>query len=214
MIIALNASPRTDWNTATLLGKALEGAQSAGAQTALVHLYSLKPFYGCVSCFACKRKGGNLGHCAMHDELTPLLDDIREADGLILGSPIYWWDVTAAMRAFLERLLFSNMLYNRDRRWVFPKTMPAALIYTWGAEWGRVEPKLSRFKETEDNLGEMLGMPVRTLHSFDALQFDDYSKYEADKIDVAAKTRHREEVFPQDCAKAFDLGAAIAAASK
>ena len=210
MIVAINASPRADWNTATLLGKALEGAQSAGARTALVHLYRLKPFHGCISCFACKRKGGRLGHCAMRDELSPLLEDLKEADGLLLGSPIYWWDVTAAMRAFLERLLFSNMLYNKDRRWVFPKKMPAGLIYTWGAGWDRVEPRISRFKDTEDNLAEMLGQPVRTLHSFDAFQFDDYAKYEADKVDVEGKRRHREEVFPQDCARAFELGAELA----
>ena len=52
-VIAINASPRRKWNTATLLQSALEGAASQGAETELVHLYDLD-FKGCTSCFACK----------------------------------------------------------------------------------------------------------------------------------------------------------------
>ena len=52
-VIAINGSPRKNWNTATLLNKALEGASSQGATTELIHLYGLN-FKGCVSCFACK----------------------------------------------------------------------------------------------------------------------------------------------------------------
>jgi multimeric flavodoxin WrbA len=48
--IGVNGSPRKKWNTATLLKKALEGAASEGAKTALVHLYDLD-YKGCISCF-------------------------------------------------------------------------------------------------------------------------------------------------------------------
>ena len=62
-VIAFNGSPRKKWNTATLLKKALEGAASQGAETELIHLYDLA-FKGCISCFACKTKGGkNYGRC-------------------------------------------------------------------------------------------------------------------------------------------------------
>ncbi len=54
-VMAFNGSPRKTWNTATLLGQALEGAASQGAETELIHLYDLS-YQGCVSCFACKRK--------------------------------------------------------------------------------------------------------------------------------------------------------------
>ena len=68
-IMAFNGSPRKAWNTATLLGKALEGAASKGAETELVHLYDLS-FKGCISCFACKLKGGrSYGKCAVEDDL-------------------------------------------------------------------------------------------------------------------------------------------------
>ena len=53
--MAFNGSPRKDWNTATLLNKALEGAASKGATTELIHLYDLN-YKGCISCFACNAK--------------------------------------------------------------------------------------------------------------------------------------------------------------
>ena len=92
-VIAFNGSPRQDWNTATLLEKALEGASSEGAKTDLIHLYDIN-FKGCTSCFSCKvRDGKSYAHCAMKDELTPILKRIEEeADAIILGSPIYFRD--------------------------------------------------------------------------------------------------------------------------
>ena len=69
-VIAINGSPRKNWNTATMLEKALEGTASEGAETELIHLYDLN-FKGCTSCFACKLKDGkSYGKCAMKDELT------------------------------------------------------------------------------------------------------------------------------------------------
>ena len=71
-VIAFNSSPRRDWNTAMLLRRALEGAESLGAETKLVHLNDLS-FRGCQSCFACKARGGkSYGKCAVRDELTLL----------------------------------------------------------------------------------------------------------------------------------------------
>ena len=66
-VLAINGSPRKDWNTATLLKAALDGAASEGAGVELVHLYDLA-YHGCVSCFACKLKGGSsYGNCAYKD---------------------------------------------------------------------------------------------------------------------------------------------------
>ena len=96
-IIAFNGSARKTWNTATLLSKALEGAGAQGASTELVHLYDVD-FKGCVSCFACKTKGGkSYGKCAVRDGLAPLLQKAEEADAFILGSPIYFGAVTGTV---------------------------------------------------------------------------------------------------------------------
>jgi len=93
-VLAINGSPRKHWNTAMLLNKALEGAASQGAETELIHLYDLN-YKGCISCFACKLKGGNsYGKCAYQDDLTTVLEKIETADAVILGSPIYLSNVT------------------------------------------------------------------------------------------------------------------------
>src|SRR5450759_4537526 len=88
-IIAFNGSPRKEWNTATLLKKALEGASSQGAKTELIHLYNLN-YKGCISCFACKEKGGrSYGKCVIKDALKPIFKRTEESDAIIFGSPIY-----------------------------------------------------------------------------------------------------------------------------
>jgi multimeric flavodoxin WrbA len=129
-VMAINGSPRKKWNTAILLESALTGAASRGAETELVHLYDLK-FRGCISCFACKLRGGSsYGKCAMRDELTPVLDALDAADGMILGSPIYFGTVTGEMRSFMERLLFQYLVYNMPPSSLFGRKMQTAFIYT------------------------------------------------------------------------------------
>ena len=56
-IVAINASPRTTWNTAQLVQAAAQGAEDAGAETEIIHLSKLEPFTGCRSCFACMTEG-------------------------------------------------------------------------------------------------------------------------------------------------------------
>jgi multimeric flavodoxin WrbA len=129
-IIAINGSPRKKWNTATLLGKTLEGAASQGAKTKLIHLYDLN-YKGCMSCFECKKKGGkSYRTCAVNDDLSPIFKKIREADGLILGSPIYFGTVSGEMKSFMERLLFSVLAYTDPSISLFPKKIQTGFIHT------------------------------------------------------------------------------------
>jgi len=103
---AFNGSPRKEWNTATLLRHALQGAASQGAETELIHLYDLH-YTGCVSCFACKRKGStSYARCAVQDALTQPLALAVAADAIIIGAPIYIGAVTGMMQAFIKRLIF------------------------------------------------------------------------------------------------------------
>jgi len=109
-VIAINGSPRKNWNTDTLLKKVLEGAESAGAETEMVYLYDLK-FCGCKSCMACKlKKEPRPNRCVLRDELTPVLDKVHAADAVVLGSPIYFSEVTGEMRSFVERFLFQRTI--------------------------------------------------------------------------------------------------------
>ena len=102
--IFINGSPRKSNNTAEILQSAMKGAQSAGAETELVHLYDLQ-FKGCMSCFACKLKNAKTnGVCAIKDELRPVLEKCKEADIIVIGSPIYYSSVTGLTRCFMERI--------------------------------------------------------------------------------------------------------------
>ena len=132
-VIAINGSPRKKWNTTTMLEKALEGAASEGAETEIIHLYDLN-FKGCTSCFACKLKDGKCyGKCAMNDELTPVLDKLKDVDAVILGSPIYLGNSTGEMRSFMERFIFPYLVYSAYPISLFPGNIPVGYIYTLGA---------------------------------------------------------------------------------
>lgn len=207
-VIAINGSPRKNWNTATLLKKALEGAESRGAETELIHLYDLD-FKGCISCFACKRIGGeSYGSCAMKDDLTPVLKKIEDTDALILGSPIYLGDVTGEMRSFLERLFFQYLVYDKEHSVLFQKKIPTAFIYTMGVNKQQMEMMGYEpiFRRMEMLLERFFGS-AESLYVTDTYQFDDYSKYVSTAFDVEEKERRRKEQFPKDCRKAFETGA-------
>ncbi len=215
-IFLINGSPRKEWNTGTLLGNALEGARSNGAEAELVHLYDLN-YQGCNSCFGCKEKDGvSYGRCAVEDDLRPLLARIeKEAGALVLGSPIYLGTVTGQMQAFLERLVFPFLTYTDPPATLFPRRIPTAFIYTMGVteEQMREIGYLERFATIERFLARIFG-PCERLMSFDCYQFEDYSRVVAPRFDPAHKLKRRREVFPLDCQKAFDLGAAFARAVK
>jgi multimeric flavodoxin WrbA len=207
-VMAFNGSPRKSWNTATVLDHALRGAASEGAETELIHLYEYD-YKGCHSCFACKLKGGkNYGHCAVSDDLKPLLKKAEDADAIFLGSPIYFGMPTGEMRSFLERLMFQYLVYDAERSTLFPRKMPVGLIYTMnvGAEnMSRVGYDRT-LNGTEMALRRIFGS-AESLFVNDTYQFDDYAKYETSAFDEAAKAKRRLEVFPEDCRQAFAMGA-------
>ena len=211
-VIAINGSPRKEWNTATLLSRTLEGAASVGAQTELVHLYDLT-FKGCHSCFACKTVGGSSeGRCAARDDLTPILARIeKEAEAIVLGTPIYFGSMSGEMRSFMERLLFAPYAYSSPARSLFPRKIKAAIIYTMNAseEQSVIRGYPPIFEFTEGYLRSILG-EAETFCCYDTLQFPDYAKVVAETMDPVAKLARREQVFPQDCERAFELGRRIA----
>ncbi len=209
-VIAINGSPRKKWNTATLLQKALEGAASRGAETELIHLYDLN-YKGCISCFACKTKGGkSYGKCAVQDDLTPLFSRIEMSDAIILGSPIYYGTVSGEMKSFMERLLFPYTEYTVNYSSVFPRKIRAGFIYTMNVpedlmlEIGYAQ----QFKLHQATLQRILGAS-EYICSTDTCQFDDYAKYVSSRFDPEKKLQRHKEIFPQDCEKAFAMGARV-----
>jgi len=210
-VMAFNGSPRKQWNTATLLGKALEGAASKGAETELIHLYDLD-YKGCISCFACKTIGGkSYGKCAVQDDLAPVFNRFEQADAIVLGSPIYWGTVSGEMKSFMERLLFQYTTYTDPPESLFPNKIRTGFIYTMNVteeimkEWGYAV----NFNRNEATLRRILG-ESEYMCSFDTYQFDDYTKVLATRFDPVKKKKRHEEEFPKDCDKAFEMGARFA----
>ena len=211
-VMAFNGSPRKkEWNTITLLNHALRGSISAGAETELVQLYDLS-FSGCVSCFSCKRLSRKEdGVCAVRDDLTAVLDRVKQADGLIIGTPVYYGTESASTRAFLERLCFPYLKYAKNMQSLFPRRINTAMIYTMNAP----EEMVKRigfdrmFSLTKMTL-EMHFGACELLLSTDTLQYRDYDKFEAEMWDKAAKYKRHAEAFPEDCKRAFELGVRMA----
>ena len=202
--LAINGSPRKKWNTAQMLESALKGAADAGAQTEMVHLYDYT-YKGCTSCFECKRKGGkSYGKCAMQDALTEVLAKALRAEILILGSPIYFGDVSGEIRSFFERLVFPLTSYDREIPSLFTGSKKTAVIYTMNVADDSVYRPFQQMS-LERALKRLFGQ-VETLAARDTYQFADYSQYHAPMFDAKLKSEQRENGFPQDLQRAYLLG--------
>jgi multimeric flavodoxin WrbA len=205
-IIAVNGSPRKNWNTDTLLKKVLDGAASAGAETEMVYLYDLN-FKGCRSCMACKlKKEPRPNRCILRDDLTAVLDRVHKADAVVLGSPIYFSEVTGEMRSFFERFLFQYLNYDdytkplspaKKTAWIFTMNCPEAMFPQVGYR--------ELFQRYENWMKLYFGH-CEILLSTDTMQVKDYSRYHLAGFDAKAKQLRHETVFPEDCRKAYELG--------
>ena len=211
-VIILNGSPRKNFNTAKMLKEAQRGAESVGAEVEYIDLVNLN-YKGCISCFACKRKGSTTnGLCAYKDDLRPVLERILQSDALIIGSPIYFSYPTGMFRNLIERMLFAANTYLKDEKngltkKVLNKTIPTGIIYTMNCPENMAKDyKYPTILEPDEMYINHLFGYCEVLNSYDTYQFSDYSKYDIDLFDEKDKAKQRDEQFPKDLEKAFDLG--------
>ena len=206
-IIIIDGGPRKNFNTASILQKFAEGATSVSdkIEVKTVRLYGLD-YKGCMSCMACKVKGKASNVCKFKDALTPVLEEIAEADGLVLGSPIYFGDVTGQMRTFLERLAFPWLSYN-DYSLTAPKRMPVVLMETMN---GLPERNNSQgYGSMEYCIQTALGEREH-LVAYNTYQVKNYERFELASFSEEAKRQWRDEQWEQDLQKAFDAGKQMA----
>lgn len=101
-VLAFNASPKPDGNTAILLGTVLSELKKEGIDTELIHIGG-RPLRGCTACGQCSKTMD--ARCALPDDgINGWIARIKEADGIILGSPTYFADITSEMKAFIDRV--------------------------------------------------------------------------------------------------------------
>ncbi len=205
-IVVVNAGPRKGWNTDTIISEAARGAEAAGAEIIRFDLFRLEKYTGCISCFGCKKEKFK-GHCVCRDGLTPVLDAIRESDGLIIGSPNYLSEMTASFRALYERLIFQNLTYNRENPCCNEHPVPVLLVMTSNAPDTMYQKLLDGYQRT---FNTFVG-PTEVLVCGDTLQVADYSKldWEWTMFDPERKKMRHETVFPQERQKAYEMGRAL-----
>ena len=99
-IVGFVGSPRKGGNTEILVKEVLKGANESGAETEIVNLNNLdiKP---CQACMHCK---SNNGECATDDDMQAIYNQLKESDAVVIGSPIYMWQMSAQTKLFTDRL--------------------------------------------------------------------------------------------------------------
>ena len=103
-VVGFNGSARKDGNTATLIKHAFHELEKEGIETELVQLAGSK-IQGCIACYKCFENRDK--RCAVdNDVVNECIEKMREADGIILGSPTYFADITTDMKALIERAGF------------------------------------------------------------------------------------------------------------
>lgn len=214
-VYILNGSPRKNWNTAKMCESFKKGVTDAELTAEVINLYDLN-YKGCYSCFACKlRNGKSYGKCGYPDELKEVLEKVSNADGLVFASPIYFGEVTAQMRAFMERLLFPVYVYDEEGSKIPPKKLETAIIYTMNVKPDRFNDWFVGVNKSGP-LGlfekwiEMTYEEPEILCAYDTLQFSDYSKCVADVWDVEEKQKHNKEEFPKELEAAYNAGVKMA----
>ena len=211
-IYAINGSPRKNGNTAQLLQKTLEGAASAGAEVKLIQLADLN-FSGCRSCFACKRLANPAPGCVLKDDLAEILKELLQADGIIMGSPIYFGAETGLYRNFLERLFFPMLRYTNPPSSRAEKRIDFGFIYTMNVPENVMdEYGYNAYLQSQSQTPGLIfnSRNIYTLYACDTHQFDDYSKYECTLFDAGHKAEMRKTQFVSDLTKAFEMGRKLA----
>jgi multimeric flavodoxin WrbA len=98
-VVCLLGSPRENGNSATIAKRFCTTAEGLGAEVRTFALNKLN-YRGCQGCMACKTK---LDRCILEDDLAEVLDAIREADIVLLASPVYYGDLSSQLKGFIDR---------------------------------------------------------------------------------------------------------------
>lgn len=123
ILIALG-SPRKNGNSSLLAKKAAEGIETAGSSYELLYLHDLH-IQPCTACEWCRSNKGQF--CVLKDDMASIYPKMKEADGLIIASPVYWFTVSAQTKLFMDR--WYGFV---DKGGYLFKEMSAGIILTFG----------------------------------------------------------------------------------
>lgn len=110
-VLMLNGSPKANGNTATALNEMAKTFREEGVEVEIVHVGN-KAIRGCIDCGQCFK----LGKCVFEDPVNETAPKFAEADGLVLGSPVYYASANATLMAFVTRLFHSTPYINKTMK--------------------------------------------------------------------------------------------------
>ena len=209
-IIAINGSPRKKGNSAAMLKSWLTGAKEENPASGVqwIDLYDLA-FTGCRSCFACKRKNGlSYGECPIKDGIHDLIRAVYSADAVGISYPIYFGELDAYTRCFLERAMFCKTTYRKNHDSLAPKPVPVTMIYTMNCpeELAARHHYTMHWDDVEWYIANAFRHPVTRVCAYNTYQFDNYDDYEMEMFVESEKRKYRDEHFQNDLAAAFQAG--------
>jgi multimeric flavodoxin WrbA len=137
-ILGIMGSPRRNGNTHILISRILEGAAAEGARGDILFLndMTIKECNGCHACWEGKE-------CSKDDDMNNIYPKIIESDGIIFGTPVYWYGPTALMKGFIDRFVYFNCPENRAKI----KGKPVALAIPFEEENTETAALLEAFFE-------------------------------------------------------------------
>lgn len=165
-VIGFNGSPRLTGNTARLVQAILAGAEAAGAKTRFVQLTDLR-LSGCSACMSCRQQPA----CALADDMAKVVQDILHADAIVLGSPVYMWQVSGQTKLFMDRLY---PLLNPDFSTRLTRKPKLALAFTQGHPDGSFF--MPYFEQTRKVLGLLGFQAIEIVSATGTRAADDIEK--------------------------------------
>lgn len=182
-VLLVNGSPHRQGNTFIALSEAAGALEADGVQTEIVSI-GTKAVQGCIGCRRC----AELGHCVFNDELySTLREKAKEADGLIVGSPVYYAGPNGSLCALLDRLFYSagdllaykpaaavavcrrggaSATFDRLNKYFTINNMPVVSSQYWNSVHGRMPGEASQDAEglqTMRTLGHNMAWMLKNL---------------------------------------------------
>ncbi|HOK27879.1 MAG TPA: flavodoxin family protein, partial [Methanomassiliicoccaceae archaeon] len=143
-VIGIIGSPRQNGNVSTLVDEVLKGAAEAGHSTKAYRLGEMK-YAGCQACMYCKSHD----KCRQDDDMSKLMEEMKTADAVVFGSPIYYWQFSSQFRTFIDRLY---MFLGQDFSVTLPAGKKAVVVTSQG------NPDVDSFRNVFTDFNKLLEM--------------------------------------------------------
>lgn len=195
--IVINAGPKRKDVNAQLAKSALKGAESVDCEVKYIDLYKLD-LCGCRVCLICKNDE-EVCKCYWRDELSPLIEEIFDADCLIVVVPIFFSHPSSHYMAFLERLIYCMVSYKTGNK--FAGSVNVGLFYTINYPGSYFEKSVRPHLKQSEGLLEMLNGKV-VIDVFSNISKNDYKN----NPDVA---KSKEKQLSIDLEKIYNISAEL-----